>query len=282
MDSQYSTSDLTPPTGPPPGHLSQPPNGKNVTFRQPSPPYHDAPPSYQDKAYNERHDQGQLTPPKDNEKSHHTPSTSPQPGMYVVQYPGAIPQFPPQVNIKSKTSWSGRANVEAGPLTATLGMSGRTEFLVGGEQGQKVAEATAENMLQHSAALLLNGFSTQITYKSSNYFYSAPVNGAMLDLEWRVLGKRSKMKRFFGGVHSLELVTPGAAEDEEPFATWHPIKGQLKRNGDIGHLEFHGRSLSGEMGEVFNLMAVMTIIKVYFMIHEANTKWSVYGAAAAS
>ncbi|VUC36518.1 unnamed protein product [Clonostachys rosea] len=282
MDSQYNTGDFAPPSGPPPGHLSQPPNEKSTAFRQPSPPYHDAPPSYQDKSHNHGPEQKRLTPPRDHEKSHHIPNASQQPGMYVVQYPGAVPQFPPEVNIKSKTSWTGRANVEAGPLVATLGMSGRTEFLVGGEQGQKVAEATAENMLQHSAALLLNGFSTQITYKSSNYFFSAPVNGAMLDLEWRVLGKRSKMKRFFGGVHSLELVTPGAAETEEPFAIWHPTGGYLKRDGDIGHLEFHGRALSGEMGEVFNLLAVMTIIKVYFMIHEANMKWSVYGAAVAT
>lgn len=64
---------------------------------------------------------------------------------------------------------------------------------------------------------------------------------------------------------NISIVTGWSPGGEEPFATWNPTGGYIKKESDIGDLEFHGEALSGDMGVLFNLLGVLLAGKMYVL-----------------
>lgn len=196
-------------------------------------------------------------------------------------YPATIPTFPPRLTVRSATSLlTGLVTVEAGPMVSILKLTGRTVFLAGSESGELIGEGTAESMLRHTGVLMLEGFSTEISTQNEAWFFSAPATttGAMA-LEWRRSSKEGTEKKSSDLLNTtIFLVPKGAPEDVEALVTWEPTGAHIRSKGDIGDFIFHGPTLTGELGNAFNMVVVMSMIKIYFMNYEVKMEWSYLGA----
>lgn len=159
------------------------------------------------------------------------------------------------------------------------------------DNGPVVAEILSGGSFSFKSVLSYNGFRTSfgntatVDIGSSGVWrFNIPIQGREEAWEWRRAketkgGLVKKLGKFAGDVGSMFLVPEGAPEGANPFATLTKASGSLlKKQSEIGVFEFLGPALTGEMGDAFTALAIMSIVK----LQQDNRDTAVGGMIAGS
>lgn len=153
-----------------------------------------------------------------------------------------------------------------------LGLSSRTKFKQGKYQAQAPAIAVARSKSTFSSKSILEFNGHEVVFPALNFKHGSknpielPVNGRIETFEWQASAKPSFMEKLKSNTDrpkSWRLVPQGAPENVLPFATWTDSGGSaLQDKSEFGVFEFHGRGLTGEMGDVSMAFAIMSILRI--------------------
>lgn len=150
------------------------------------------------------------------------------------------------------------------------------------DNGPTVGEVKGKGTFTTQSVLLYNGFQTDFGNTGTTlvdigsmgvWQFNIPVQGQGREeeaWEWRRVrdpnstgGLMSRISKMAGLVGSLVLVPSGSPGDTTPFVTWTKSHGsKFKKESDLGVLEFHGPASTDKMGDAFQALAIMSIVKI--------------------
>ncbi|KAF9874625.1 hypothetical protein CkaCkLH20_07762 [Colletotrichum karsti] len=91
------------------------------------------------------------------------------------------------------------------------------------------------------------------------------------DFEWRRIQDKEKLDGYSNGFELFRAKPGQGGEPDDEVLAVVLFKGMLNVNKPL-NFEFKGRSLSGELGDRWAVMAIMTGIRIWFLFFSSRTK----------
>lgn len=209
--------------------------------------------------------------------------------------------MPPRIGVTRLTrkSWlwtdynaEGEVVCEIGPeckgepyYSCKFGLSGRTKLKTGNydQDGPLIGEVAVKGFISGKYIPTFNGFETEMKrggYSLSGsvkiWYFDIPINGRKETFEWKPHDKSMTAK--LTDQKGWELKRKGASEDSQPLVIYKDQEGNgFKSKSKMGTVEFLGPAASGQMGDFFPNLVILTLLNLRQQRHVENVASSVGG-----
>jgi hypothetical protein len=164
-------------------------------------------------------------------------------------------------------------------------MSGRTKLKVGeyDRDGPLIGEVAVKGTFVGKYIPTFNGFTTELknagyslTGSVKCYAFEIPINGRTEKFEWRPHDKSIAAR--LSDQKGWELKRKGASESSPPLVVYKDQEGNgFSDKTKMGTVEFQGAGATGEMGDMFPNLVILTLLNIRQQRHVENMASAVGG-----